>query len=76
MVLELALVLGSEVLELVQVLGQGSEVREALAHVVRNEERVEREVSGVAFRMFRRSRMLVQSRLCTCLHGRYHSQWS
>ena len=68
-VLELVLELGSEVLALAQVLGLGSEVREALAHVVRNEER---EVCGVASRV-RRSRMLVQYRLCTCLHGRYHS---
>jgi len=82
MVLELELAqvlgLGSEVLELVQVLAHvaRSEVRVALAHVVRNEEREERVVSGVVFRMFQRSRMLVQYRLCTCLHGRYHSRWS
>ena len=81
MVLELELAqvlgLGSEVLELVQVLEHvaRSEVRVALAHVVRNEEREERVVSGVVFRMFQRSRMLVQYRLCTCLHGRYHSRW-
>ena len=82
MVLELELAqvlgLGSEVLELVQVLAHvaRSEVRVALAHVVRNEEREERVVSGVVFRMFQRSRMLVQYRLCTCLHGRYHSRFS
>ena len=84
MVLELELAqvlgLGSEVLELVQVLAHvaRSEVRvaQALAHVVRNEEREEREVSGVVLGMFQRSRMLVQYRLCTCLHGRYHSRWS
>ena len=82
MVLELELAqvlgLGSEVLELVQVLAHvaRSEVRVALAHVVRNEEREERVVSGVVFRMFQRSRMLVQYQLCTCLHGRYHSRWS
>ena len=82
MVLELELAqvlgLGSEVLELVQVLAHvaRSEVRVALAHVVRNEEREEHVVSGVVFRMFQRSRMLVQYRLCTCLHGRYHSRWS
>ena len=68
----LELVLSSEVLELAQVLelALGSEAREVLELALGSDE--EHEVCGVAY-MFQRSRMLVQFRLCTCLHGRYHS---